>query len=118
MNAHDESPKTKLIRMSGSVGLCVGFAIGITSLFGHATSRLAAGPTLSHYMASSVVSVAAWMSLRGLLAPRERFPALLFQSGAAHGNTPLEHLRLLNNAPESLSNMYQVPRTFVHSRCN
>ncbi|KAI9496401.1 hypothetical protein BDB00DRAFT_869343 [Zychaea mexicana] len=118
MNAHHESKHSKFFRVGGSVGLCVGLAIGATSLFGHSSSR-SAGPTLSHYMASSVVSVAAWMSLRGLLLqPRERFPALLYQTGAVNANTPLEHLRLLNNAPDSISNMYQTPRTFVHSRCN
>ncbi|KAI9244850.1 hypothetical protein BDA99DRAFT_528807 [Phascolomyces articulosus] len=117
MNTHHESKHSKFIRVGGSVGLCVGLAIGATSLIGHSTSRSAA-PTLSHYMASSVVSVAAWMSLRGLLVPKDRFPALLYQTGAANANTPLEHLRLLNNAPGSISNMYQTPKTFVHSRCN
>ncbi|KAG2226924.1 hypothetical protein INT45_010203, partial [Circinella minor] len=116
MNAHHESKHSKFIRVGGSVGLCVGLAIGATSLLGHSINRTTA-PTLSHYMASSVVSVAAWMSLRGLLLPKDRFPALLYQTDVINANTPLEHLRLLNNAPGSISNMYQsTSKTFIHSR--
>ncbi|ORZ02968.1 hypothetical protein BCR43DRAFT_482485 [Syncephalastrum racemosum] len=111
-----ESRYTKFKRsafVGGSVGVCVGLAVGATSMIG----RTSAPPTVSHYMVSSVLSVAAWMSclgLRGFIG-RERFPALLVQSGAAHANTPLEHLRLLNNAPPSF-NPYRPSRTFVHTR--
>ncbi|KAL1930191.1 hypothetical protein VTP01DRAFT_1345 [Rhizomucor pusillus] len=110
--------------MGGAVGVCIGLAVGTTSLFGRpsgssSSSSRTYATTVSKYMASSVLSIAAWMSLRGLLF-REPFPALLYQSGASHANRPLEHLRLMNNAPASISNMYQPPsmRTFVHSRCN
>ena len=34
MNAHHESKHSKFIRVGGSVGLCVGLAVGATSLLG------------------------------------------------------------------------------------
>ncbi|KAI8374236.1 uncharacterized protein BYT42DRAFT_396148 [Radiomyces spectabilis] len=97
----------------GTVGLCMGIAIGSANLLGFSSRPYV--QTVSRYMASSFVSVAAWLSIRGLMS-RERFPSLLYQSGAAHANTPLEHLRLLNNAPASISLPRPMP-IFVHSRC-
>ncbi|KAG0174128.1 hypothetical protein DFQ28_002748 [Apophysomyces sp. BC1034] len=98
--------------VGGTVGLCVGIAFGTAIGYGGRSYV----QTISRYMARSAVSVAAWMSLRGFIPSQERFPTLLYQSAAAHANTPLQHLRLLNNAPGSISMTAPLPM-FVHSRC-
>ncbi|KAI8064726.1 hypothetical protein BC940DRAFT_305186 [Gongronella butleri] len=47
------------------------------------------------------------------MVQEDRLPALLFQTTASHGNTPMQHLRLLNNAPPSMS-IHSSNPMFVH----
>ncbi|CAO3632240.1 unnamed protein product [Cunninghamella echinulata] len=93
--------------VGSTFGICVGFA----AFFGYN------GKTVSQYMASSAVSIAALLGAQQLLNSKEPFPALLYQSSASHANTPLQHLRLLNNAPPSMSIQSNSP-LFVHIHNN
>ncbi|CAO3630345.1 unnamed protein product [Cunninghamella blakesleeana] len=96
--------------VGSTFGICVGFA-ALGSFFGYN------GKTVSQYMASSAVSIAALLGAQQLLNAKEPFPALLYQSSASHANTPLQHLRLLNNAPPSMSIQSNSP-LFVHIHNN
>ncbi|KAI9011900.1 hypothetical protein CLU79DRAFT_771769 [Phycomyces nitens] len=97
----------------GTFGLCVGIAFGTANIFGYGQRTYMR--LFSQCMAGSAMSVAAWMSVRGLLVSRQRLPSM-YKSGASHANRPLQHLRLLNNTPGSISiNRTPLP-TFVHSR--
>ncbi|SAM01691.1 hypothetical protein [Absidia glauca] len=79
--------------VGSTVSLCMGMAaLGTASFFGYN----------GRYMVSSAVSLVALLGAQQLIA-KEPFPALLYQSSASHANTPLEHLRLLNNSPPTMS---------------
>ncbi|OAD77123.1 hypothetical protein PHYBLDRAFT_79020 [Phycomyces blakesleeanus NRRL 1555(-)] len=97
----------------GTVGLCVGIAFGTANMFGYGQRTYMR--LFSHCITGSAMSVAAWMSVRGLLVSRQSFPTM-YKSGVPHNNRPLQHLRILNNTPGSISiNRTPLP-TFVHSR--
>ncbi|KAL0093138.1 hypothetical protein F4703DRAFT_1923708 [Phycomyces blakesleeanus] len=81
--------KTSAI-VGGSVSLCISLVFG---------SGKSYSQVLSQYIIKSARSVATWKSIRALLS-QEQFPA--FTRPSSH-NTPLEHLRQLNNTPASIS---------------
>ncbi|KAI9028215.1 hypothetical protein CLU79DRAFT_885094 [Phycomyces nitens] len=74
--------------LGGSVSLCISLVFG-----GKSYSQ-----AVSQYIAKSARSVSAWKSIRALLS--QEHPA--FTRPSSH-NTPLEHLRQLNNTPASIS---------------
>ncbi|KAI8147057.1 hypothetical protein BJV82DRAFT_374987 [Fennellomyces sp. T-0311] len=97
--------------IGGAISLTAGLVVGTAGLLGFGDS---AAQVLSKCMA-------VWMNT--IAYHRIGFPKLLMESTASHRNGPLDHLRLLNNAPDSLSvlslSASQPPPTllFVHSRC-
>ncbi|CAO3595886.1 unnamed protein product [Absidia cylindrospora] len=93
--------------VGSTFGLCMGVAaLGTANFFGYN------GRTVSRYMVSSAVSLATLLGAQQLIT-KEPFPALLYQSSASHANTPLQHLRLLNNSPPTMSIQSNSP-LFVH----
>ncbi|KAI9492575.1 hypothetical protein BDB00DRAFT_873331 [Zychaea mexicana] len=92
--------------IGGAISITAGLVFGTASFLGFGDS---AAQVLTKCMS-------AWMGHHH----RTGFPKLLMESAASHPNGPLDHLRLLNNAPESLSTLStSAPsrRLFVHTRC-
>ncbi|KAI8992367.1 hypothetical protein BDB01DRAFT_778234 [Pilobolus umbonatus] len=70
---------------------------------------------MSKYMTSSAVSVAALLSIRGLLMSPEAM--FIKQRRLVTSKTPLQQLRLLNYEPRSISSLSPTLPMYVHSRC-
>ncbi|KAI8339741.1 hypothetical protein BC941DRAFT_469009 [Chlamydoabsidia padenii] len=93
--------------VGGTVGLSMAMAaLATASFFGYN------GRSVSRYMVNSAVSLVALLGAQQLIT-KEPFPALLYQPSVFHANTPLEHLRLLNNSPPTMSIQSKSP-LFAH----
>ncbi|CDH58474.1 predicted protein [Lichtheimia corymbifera JMRC:FSU:9682] len=106
---HSTTGNANRAYIGGAISLTAGLVLGTTRLLGFNTARV--------FTKQVAASVADWMYM--VSHHRTQFPRLLVDTAASHSNRPLEHLKLLNNAPISVvSSLAAAKRSqllFVHS---
>ncbi|KAI9321004.1 hypothetical protein BX666DRAFT_2024607 [Dichotomocladium elegans] len=108
---HTTSPTINKAYIGGAISITAGLVLGTARFYGLDHAR-----TFTKHMTDSVAD---WVS--AISCHHVQFPRALVDTAASHSNTPLEHLKLLNNAPISVMSAITVtykkrsPSMFVFS---
>ncbi|OBZ91171.1 hypothetical protein A0J61_00780 [Choanephora cucurbitarum] len=91
---------------TSTVGLCVSVVFGTAATYLRNSNQI----IMSRYMTGSAVSIVAFLSIRGFIlnTPTQKKKEITQQQGLS----PLEHLRVLNYQPRSISSiLVNIPAT-------